>query len=88
VADATGDEAVLIFAREPAPIRRAGRVDCTVGVAFYGDGGTVMGGSAASLLSRSSYSTRRGVADIQKAGVDLLEGPEGCVSTRLDPWHG
>ena len=39
VADAAGDEAVLIFARELIAIRRAGRVDCTVGVAFHGDRG-------------------------------------------------
>ena len=39
VADAAGDEAVLILARELIAIRRAGRVDCTVGVAFHGDRG-------------------------------------------------
>ena len=36
---AAGDEAVLVFAREPVPIRSAGRVDCTVGVALHGDRG-------------------------------------------------
>src|SRR5580693_9367500 len=39
VADAAGDKAVLILARELSAIRRAGRVDCTVGVAFHGDRG-------------------------------------------------
>src|SRR5471032_2235210 len=37
VADAAADEAVLILARELIAIRRAGRVNCAVGIAFHGD---------------------------------------------------
>ena len=39
MADTACNEPVIIFAREPFAIRRAGRVDCTVGVTFHGDRG-------------------------------------------------
>ena len=38
MADAAGDETVVILAGELAAIRCAGRVGCPVGVAFHGDG--------------------------------------------------
>src|SRR5208337_3303618 len=38
VADAAGDEPVVIFAGELVAIGCARRVDCSVGVAFHGDG--------------------------------------------------